>query len=47
MVNKEKKFYIVILIVVVAYLIASNFLNVDTFSKRITTVTALISSVAF
>jgi len=47
MVNKEKKFYIAILIVVVAYLIASNYLNVDTFSMRITTVTALISAVAF
>lgn len=47
MVNKERKYYITILIVVIAYLIASNFLNVDTLSKRITTVTALISAVAF
>lgn len=45
--NRELKFYIAILIVVTAYLICSNFVNVDVFSKRITTVTALISAVAF
>lgn len=45
--NRERKYYIAIMIVVVAYLVASNFIPVDPFSKRITTVTALISAVAF
>ena len=45
--KSRKKYYIAILIVVIVYLVASNYLNIDTFSKRITTVTALISAVAF
>ncbi len=45
--NKEIKYYIAIAIIVIAYTIASFFIPVDSFSKRITTVTALISAVAF
>ncbi len=45
--NKEKKFYIIIFVVVIVYIIATFFLDVDPLSKRITTVTALISAVAF
>lgn len=45
--NRERKFYIAIMVVVIAYLITSFFLPLDSFSKRITTITALISAVAF
>ncbi len=45
--KREVKFYVAIGIVVIAYIILSFYLPVDSFSKRITTVTALISAVAF
>ena len=45
--NREIKYYVAILIVVAAFLVLSNYLPLDPFSKRITTVTALISAVAF
>lgn len=45
--NKELKYYIAILLVVAVYLITSFVCADDVLSKRITTVTALISAVAF
>ena len=45
--KREKKFYLAILIIVAVYIVVSFFIPVDPFSKRITTVTALISAVAF
>lgn len=45
--NKEKKYYIAIFIVVLAYLVTTFFLDIEPLSKRITTVTALVSAVAF
>jgi len=45
--NKEIVFYVAIFIVVIAYLIATCFIETEPLSKRITTSTALISAVAF
>lgn len=45
--HKESYFYLAIILFCVLYLFASFYFNVDVLSKRITTVTALISAVAF
>ena len=45
--KKERIYYIGIIVVVLLFLIASFFLDVDPLSKRITTTTTLIAAVAF
>ena len=45
--NRERKYYIIIFVIVLAYLIATFFIDIEPLSKRITTITALVSAVAF
>lgn len=45
--NSERKYYITIIVAVIIYWIASFFLPLDSFTKRITTTTTLIAAVAF
>lgn len=47
MINREKKYFIAIVVIVFIYLLLSFHLSVDPLSKRLTTITALISAVAF
>ena len=45
--DNETKYQVAILIIVVLYLVATFFVDIEPLSKRISTVTTLVAAVAF